>query len=68
MLDIYSNQNIYTYLNELLKQMTIKRGLDDSCFLSKDVHVWPDFHGNRSPLSDPQLRGMVKKFKLMFLY
>ena len=27
--------------------------------LAKDVHVWPDFHGNRSPLADPNLKGMV---------
>lgn len=23
------------------------------------IHYWPDFHGNRSPLGDPALRGMV---------
>ena len=27
--------------------------------LTRDIHVWPDFHGNRSPLADPSLRGMV---------
>lgn len=27
--------------------------------LTKDLHVWPDFHGNRSPLADPDLKGMV---------
>lgn len=28
-------------------------------FLTVDLHVWPDFHGNRSPLADPTLKGMV---------
>jgi len=28
--------------------------------LTKDVHIWPDFHGNRSPLADNTLTGMVK--------
>lgn len=28
--------------------------------LTKDIHVWPDFHGNRSPLADPNLKGMVR--------
>jgi len=28
--------------------------------LTADVHVWPDFHGNRSPLADPRLKGMVR--------
>ena len=27
--------------------------------LTRNLHVYPDFHGNRSPLSDPTLRGMI---------
>lgn len=27
--------------------------------LSLDIHIWPDFHGNRSPLADPNMKGMV---------
>lgn len=41
--------------------MAIESGWDDPCYLTKEIHVWPDFHGNRSPLSDPQMRGMVYK-------
>lgn len=28
--------------------------------LGSSLHVWPDFHGNRSPLADPTLKGMVR--------
>jgi ribulose kinase len=31
--------------------------------LTKDVHVWPDFHGNRSPLADPNVKGMVRHYR-----
>ncbi len=34
----------------------------DSCFLTINTHVYPDFLGNRSPLADPDLRGMVTKY------
>jgi ribulose kinase len=34
---------------------------DDSAIsiVAKDFHIYPDFHGNRSPLADPNLRGSV---------
>ena len=28
-------------------------------FRDQDLHIWPDFHGNRSPLSNPSLKGMI---------
>lgn len=28
-------------------------------FLTKDFHVWPDLHGNRSPLADSTIKGMI---------
>lgn len=40
--------------------MTIKRNLSNVAYLSEEIHVWPDFHGNRSPLADPSLHGMVE--------
>lgn len=27
--------------------------------LTKEFHVYPDFHGNRSPLADPTMKGMI---------
>ncbi|XP_011182758.1 FGGY carbohydrate kinase domain-containing protein [Zeugodacus cucurbitae] len=53
------NEHIYTYLNNLLEKMRAERGYDDICFLTKELHVWPDFHGNRSPIADPNLKGMI---------
>ncbi|XP_061859156.1 FGGY carbohydrate kinase domain-containing protein isoform X2 [Colius striatus] len=51
-----SAHSIYTYLNNHLD--LIKNSLPVG-FLTVDLHVWPDFHGNRSPLTDLTLKGMV---------
>ena len=32
--------------------------------LTKDLHVQPDFHGNRSPRANPQARGMISGLRL----
>jgi ribulose kinase len=39
--------------------MASKRKLANIAYLTEEIHVWPDFHGNRSPLADPTLHGMV---------
>lgn len=52
-----SAHSIYTYLNSHLD--VIKKSLPVG-FLTVDLHVWPDFHGNRSPLTDLTLKGMVR--------
>ncbi|XP_066453850.1 FGGY carbohydrate kinase domain-containing protein isoform X1 [Eleutherodactylus coqui] len=49
-------QHLYAYLNDHLDQIRAARPRD---FLTGDLHVWPDFHGNRSPLADLTLKGMV---------
>lgn len=56
---VFISRHIYTYLNRRVKQIAKEKGLDDPCYLTKEVHVWPDYHGNRSPIADPNLRGMV---------
>nr|XP_015211262.1 PREDICTED: FGGY carbohydrate kinase domain-containing protein isoform X1 [Lepisosteus oculatus]XP_015211263.1 PREDICTED: FGGY carbohydrate kinase domain-containing protein isoform X1 [Lepisosteus oculatus] len=51
-----SGVNNYTYLNSHLHTMSVDAPLD---VLTAHLHIWPDFHGNRSPLADPTLKGMV---------
>ncbi|XP_037538024.1 FGGY carbohydrate kinase domain-containing protein [Nematolebias whitei] len=50
-------ENIYSYLNRHLSLMALSGSAVD--LLGSSLHVWPDFHGNRSPLADPTLKGMV---------
>lgn len=52
-------RTIYEYLNESLQNLAKDRHLKSYHELTKDLHVWPDFHGNRSPLSDSNLKGMI---------
>ena len=39
--------------------MKTDQGLESVHQLMKDFHVYPDFHGNRSPLADCTIRGMI---------
>jgi FGGY-family pentulose kinase len=42
--------------NKVLERSNSK---DPLASLTKDIHVLPDFHGNRSPISDPSIRGSI---------
>ncbi|XP_055978249.1 FGGY carbohydrate kinase domain-containing protein isoform X2 [Sorex fumeus] len=54
-------QNVYAYLNSHLDLIEKAQPVG---FLTVDLHVWPDFHGNRSPLADLTLKGMVSGLQL----
>ncbi|ROT63789.1 putative FGGY carbohydrate kinase domain-containing protein-like [Penaeus vannamei] len=49
----------YGWLEGILTVMAKEKGLAHVSLLTKDVHVYPDFHGNRSPLAEPSMMGMV---------
>lgn len=53
------NTSIPEELSRILRVMSLPTGRPLSN-LTKDIHVWPDFHGNRSPLADPNMKGMVR--------
>jgi FGGY-family pentulose kinase len=53
---------VYALLNETLDRLAV--GAAFPAALTSDLHVYPDFHGNRSPRADASLRGMVSGLRL----
>ena len=51
-------------LNARLDTMASEAHLPFPAALTRDLHVLPDHHGNRSPRADASLRGMVSGLKL----
>ncbi len=56
--------NVYALLNDRLDQLAAKEGVPFPAALTRDMHVLPYFHGNRSPRADPTLRAMVTGLSL----
>lgn len=54
--------SVYALLNERLDVLASRVAFPAE--LTKAVHVFPDFHGNRSPRADPTLRGMISGLSL----
>ena len=49
--------SVYQVLEQTLANMPTTT--DNMAMLTHDLHVYPDYHGNRSPLADPGMRGAV---------
>jgi len=54
--------SVYTLLNERLDELAGSSATPGT--LTRDLHVLPDHHGNRSPRANPTLRGMISGLKL----
>ncbi|RSH92181.1 hypothetical protein EHS25_008596 [Saitozyma podzolica] len=58
-LSMQTGKNTYDLLGERLETMMKERGAETLTHLTKELHFYPDLHGNRSPLADPRMRGMI---------
>lgn len=60
------NRHLYEHLSDVLQTMKEEQDLSTVHELTKDFHIWPDFHGNRSPIADHTLRGMLSGLTLKY--
>jgi FGGY-family pentulose kinase len=59
-----SGHTIYELLNTRLDSLAKARGVRFPGELTRDLHVQPDFHGNRSPRANPTLKGTITGLSL----
>ncbi len=51
-------QHMHVFLNQVCERLAKERGLSDVALLTRDLHLLPYFHGNRSPRADSSLLGV----------
>lgn len=51
--------NHFVLLGDLLEEQKKEQDAPFLTYLTKGLHIYPDLHGNRSPLADPTMRGMI---------
>ncbi|OVA10240.1 Carbohydrate kinase [Macleaya cordata] len=56
--------SLFELLNKILESLLHDSKTPFLSALTKDLHVLPDFHGNRSPIADPKAKGMVSGLTL----
>ncbi|KAF8476102.1 FGGY family of carbohydrate kinase [Kalaharituber pfeilii] len=52
-------QNIYEYLNHRLEELAQESKASTISYLARHFFLVGDYHGNRSPIADPRMRGSV---------
>ncbi|KAI4335442.1 hypothetical protein L6164_014086 [Bauhinia variegata] len=51
--------SVFELMNKILETMMLEQNLPFVAALTQDIHVLPDFHGNRSPIADPKAKGVI---------
>ncbi|EAU82451.2 ribitol kinase [Coprinopsis cinerea okayama7 len=54
-----SGSNIYEVLHKKLESLRVEKGAGSYTELTKELHLYPDFHGNRSPIADSRMKGSI---------
>ena len=55
----FRHKHIHDYLHGILEKEQESWSLEFVSELTQELHIWPDYHGNRSPIADHTLKGMV---------
>ncbi|KAI0786483.1 Pentulose kinase [Abortiporus biennis] len=53
------NANVHEVLQDILERIRVDENVESLTEVTKDMHMYPDLHGNRSPLADPRMRGSI---------
>jgi FGGY-family pentulose kinase len=56
--------NIFSFLHMILDGLAKARSVPTLSHLTHDLTIYPDLHGNRSPLADNDMRGLISGLKL----
>nr|GMD74517.1 FGGY carbohydrate kinase domain-containing protein [Ipomoea batatas] len=56
--------SVFELMNNMLESMKNDLRSPFIAALTDDIHVLPDFHGNRSPIADPKSKGIVSGLTL----
>ncbi|KAJ9478079.1 putative sugar kinase [Pseudozyma hubeiensis] len=59
-----TNRSPFQVLHDKIDSLASEASLHHASFLTKDLFIYPDFHGNRSPLADSTMKGMITGLKL----
>lgn len=59
-----TGRTVYELLNARVAALARAEKVAHPAELTRDLHVQPDFHGNRSPRADPSLRGVISGLTL----
>ena len=51
---------MHNVLNDILAFIVRRDDVSHVALLTNQLHLWPDYHGNRCPIPDPNLKGMVR--------
>ncbi|KAL6189074.1 hypothetical protein ACLB2K_040464 [Fragaria x ananassa] len=51
--------SVFELLNKILEKTMLDLKRPFLASLTEDIHVLPDFHGNRSPIADPKAKGII---------
>ncbi|KAJ7283355.1 Pentulose kinase [Mycena rebaudengoi] len=54
-----AHKTVFAVLHDLLSAQLAAQGLTSLTELTAHMHLYPDLHGNRSPLADPRMRGAL---------